>query len=41
VTFLVYNDHASTFSLQTIPTFAIMTGPEFNPADEAMARPVP
>ena len=34
VIFLVYNDHATAFSLQMIPTFAIMTGPEFNPADE-------
>ena len=40
--FLVYNDHATAFSLQMIPTFAIMTGPEFNPADEGYgARPVP
>jgi protocatechuate 4,5-dioxygenase beta chain len=39
---LVYNDHATAFSLQMIPTFAIMTGPEFNPADEGYgARPVP
>ena len=42
VIFLVYNDHATAFSLQFIPTFAIMTGPEFNPADEGYgARPVP
>ena len=42
VIFLVYNDHATAFSLQMIPTFAIMTGPEFNPADEGYgARPVP
>ncbi len=39
---LVYNDHATAFSLQMIPTFAIMTGPEFDPADEGYgARPVP
>ena len=42
VIFAVYNDHATAFSLQMIPTFAIMTGPEFNPADEGYgARPVP
>ena len=42
VVFLVYNDHATAFSLQMIPTFAIMTGPEFSPADEGYgARPVP
>jgi protocatechuate 4,5-dioxygenase, beta chain len=42
VIFLVYNDHATAFSLQMIPTFAIMTGPEFNPADEGYGpRPVP
>ena len=42
VIFLVYNDHATAFSLQMIPTFAIMTGPEFAPADEGYgARPVP
>ena len=42
VIFLVYNDHATAFSLAMIPTFAIMTGPEFNPADEGYgARPVP
>jgi catalytic LigB subunit of aromatic ring-opening dioxygenase len=42
VIFLVYNDHATALSLQMIPTFAIMTGPEFNPADEGYgARPVP
>ena len=34
VIFLVYNDHATAFSLSMIPTFAIMTGPEFKPADE-------
>ena len=42
VIFLVYNDHATAFSLSMIPTFAIMTGPEFMPADEGYgARPVP
>jgi protocatechuate 4,5-dioxygenase, beta chain len=42
VIFLVYNDHATAFSLSMIPTFAIMTGPEFQPADEGYGRrPVP
>lgn len=42
VIFLVYNDHATAFSLSMIPTFAIMTGPEFEPADEGYGRrPVP
>ena len=42
VIFLVYNDHATAFSLSMIPTFAIMTGPEFYPADEGYGRrPVP
>jgi protocatechuate 4,5-dioxygenase beta chain len=39
---LVYNDHATTFSLELIPTFAIGTGAEFLPADEGWGpRPVP
>ncbi|GGA01087.1 protocatechuate 4,5-dioxygenase subunit beta [Elstera cyanobacteriorum] len=42
VVFLVYNDHASAFSLDLIPTFAIGTGERFNPADEGWGpRPVP
>jgi protocatechuate 4,5-dioxygenase beta chain len=42
VVFLVYNDHATTFSLEFIPTFAIGCAPEFAPADEGWgARPVP
>jgi protocatechuate 4,5-dioxygenase beta chain len=42
VIFLVYNDHATAFSLDLIPTFAIGTGAEFKPADEGYgARPVP
>ena len=42
VIFLVYNDHASAFSLDLIPTFAIGTAAEFMPADEGYgARPVP
>jgi protocatechuate 4,5-dioxygenase beta chain len=42
VIFLVYNDHATAFSLDLIPTFAIGTAAEFNPADEGWGpRPVP
>jgi protocatechuate 4,5-dioxygenase beta chain len=42
VIFLVYNDHASAFSLDLIPTFAIGTAAEYAPADEGYgARPVP
>jgi protocatechuate 4,5-dioxygenase beta chain len=42
VIFLVYNDHASAFSLDMIPTFAIGTAPRFKPADEGWGpRPVP
>ncbi len=42
VIFLIYNDHATAFSLDLIPTFAIGTGPEFMPADEGWGpRPVP
>lgn len=42
VVILVYNDHATAFSLQLIPTFAIGTGAEFKPADEGWGpRPVP
>jgi protocatechuate 4,5-dioxygenase beta chain len=42
VVFLVYNDHATAFSLELIPTFAIGTGAEFKPADEGWGpRPVP
>ena len=42
VIFLVYNDHASAFSLEMIPTFAIGTGERFRPADEGWGpRPVP
>jgi protocatechuate 4,5-dioxygenase beta chain len=39
---LVYNDHATAFSLDIIPTFAIGTAAEFRPADEGWGpRPVP
>jgi hypothetical protein len=34
VVFLVYNDHATAFSLEMIPTFAIGTAAQFQPADE-------
>lgn len=42
VIFLVYNDHATAFSLEMIPTFAIGCAAEFRPADEGWGpRPVP
>src|SRR5690606_40637824 len=42
VIFLVYNDHATAFSLELIPTFAIGCAAEFQPADEGWGpRPVP
>ncbi|WP_018150956.1 class III extradiol dioxygenase subunit beta [Leeia oryzae] len=42
VIFLVYNDHATAFSLDLIPTFAIGTAASFEPADEGWGpRPVP
>ncbi|MCH2345966.1 MAG: class III extradiol dioxygenase family protein [Pseudomonadales bacterium] len=42
VVLLVYNDHASAFGLDMIPTFAIGCGESFKPADEGWgARPVP
>jgi protocatechuate 4,5-dioxygenase, beta chain len=42
VVFLVYNDHATSFSLDLIPTFAIGCAEQFAPADEGWgARPVP
>ena len=42
VIFLVYNDHATAFSLDIIPTFAIGCAAEFEPADEGWGpRPVP
>ena len=34
VVFLVFNDHATAFSLDMIPTFAIGTAAEYQPADE-------
>lgn len=42
VVFLVYNDHATAFSLDMIPTFAIGCADSYNPADEGWGpRPVP
>ncbi|MDB5462639.1 MAG: protocatechuate 3,4-dioxygenase [Phenylobacterium sp.] len=42
VVILVYNDHASAFSLELIPTFAIGCAEQFAPADEGWGpRPVP
>ena len=42
VVILVYNDHASAFSLEVIPTFALGCADEFPPADEGWGpRPVP
>ena len=39
---LIYNDHASAFSLEMIPTFAIGCATSFAPADEGWGpRPVP
>lgn len=42
IVFLVYNDHASAFSLDIVPTFAIGCAAAFEPADEGWGpRPVP
>jgi protocatechuate 4,5-dioxygenase beta chain len=42
VIFLVYNDHATAFDLNFVPTFAIGCAEEFQPADEGWGRrPVP
>ncbi len=42
VIFLVFNDHATAFSLDMIPTFAIGTADSYMPADEGWGpRPVP
>ncbi len=42
VCLIVYNDHASTFSLELIPTFALGVAAQFAPADEGYGpRPVP
>ncbi len=42
VVILIYNDHASAFSVEMIPTFALGCAAEFPPADEGWGpRPVP
>jgi protocatechuate 4,5-dioxygenase beta chain len=42
VVILVYNDHATAFSLEIIPTFALGCAAQFPPADEGWGpRPVP
>jgi len=42
VVIAIYNDHASAFSVELIPTFALGTAAEFPPADEGWGpRPVP
>ena len=42
VVILVYNDHASAFDMNIIPTFALGCAPSFSPADEGWGpRPVP
>ncbi|MGD0373372.1 MAG: class III extradiol dioxygenase subunit beta [Streptosporangiaceae bacterium] len=42
VVILVYNDHASAFTPELVPTFALGCGDEFKPADEGYGpRPVP
>jgi protocatechuate 4,5-dioxygenase beta chain len=42
VAIVVYNDHASKFALDVIPTFALGAGAEFEPHDEGYGpRPVP
>lgn len=42
VVFLVFNDHATAFSLEMIPTFAIGTAANYKVADEGWGpRPVP
>ncbi len=42
VVFLVFNDHATAFSLEMIPTFAIGTTAQYQPADEGWGpRAVP
>ena len=42
VIFLVFNDHATAFSLEMIPTFAIGCADSYTPADEGWGpRPVP
>jgi len=38
VAIVVYNDHATAFSLEVIPTFALGCAAEFQPADEGWGR---
>ena len=38
VAIVVYNDHASAFSLEIIPTFALGCAAEYAPADEGWGR---
>ncbi|MDE0319024.1 MAG: protocatechuate 3,4-dioxygenase [Acidimicrobiales bacterium] len=38
VCIIVYNDHASAFSLRLIPTFALGVAAEYQPADEGYGR---
>lgn len=42
VAIVVYNDHATAFSLELIPTFALGCAADFTPADEGWGRrPIP
>ena len=42
IAIIVYNDHASAFSVEVVPTFALGCAAEFPPADEGWGpRPVP
>src|SRR5260370_376311 len=42
VVIAVYNDHASAFSVELIPTFSLASAAQFPPADEGWGpRPVP
>jgi protocatechuate 4,5-dioxygenase beta chain len=42
VAIVIYNDHASAFSVEIVPTFALGCAAEFPPADEGWGpRPVP
>ena len=38
VCIVVFNDHATAFSMDIIPTFALGCAAEFEPADEGWAR---
>ncbi len=42
VAIVIYNDHASAFSLDMLPTFAVGVAAEYKPADEGWGpRPIP